>query len=319
MKVFIDDGSTNIKMAWINAEGQQQNFVSPNSFKAEWSAPFGVALPDNYVLDAVKYSFDPLSCSAIRTTDTLYQYSDINVIAIHHALHSSGIKPQLLDIEVTLPLSEYFDSDSQPNSVNIERKKNNVMRQVSHQHKPAFEINSVRVMPESIPAGVVELAKLDPMESLLIVDLGGTTLDIAQVRGQMAGITKVFCDPSVGVTMMTDTVMAIMATCGIRTSPLVANTFIEKRHDSEWLHQRIQEETHYQALMDAIQEKEATLKQRILRALAGFSGYSRVLVVGGGAEIIAPTIVKACEKICPVITTQSPQFDLVNGMLTLGV
>ncbi len=40
---------------------------------------------------------------------------------------------------------------------------------------------------------------MSPFESLLIVDLGGTTLDVAKVQGQLAGISQVFCDPHVGV------------------------------------------------------------------------------------------------------------------------
>ncbi|ENB28277.1 stbA family protein [Escherichia coli BCE030_MS-09] len=38
-------------------------------------------------------------------------------------------------------------------------------------------------MPESIPAGFKALADMSPFESLLIVDLGGTTLDVAKVQG----------------------------------------------------------------------------------------------------------------------------------------
>ena len=40
MKIHIDDGSTNIKLAWTE-NGERRNAISPNSFKSEWSAPFG--------------------------------------------------------------------------------------------------------------------------------------------------------------------------------------------------------------------------------------------------------------------------------------
>ena len=39
MKICIDDGSTNIKLAWTE-NGERRNAISPNSFKSEWSAPF---------------------------------------------------------------------------------------------------------------------------------------------------------------------------------------------------------------------------------------------------------------------------------------
>lgn len=44
MKICIDDGSTNIKLAWTE-NGERRNAISPNSFKSEWSAPFGGMQP----------------------------------------------------------------------------------------------------------------------------------------------------------------------------------------------------------------------------------------------------------------------------------
>ena len=211
MKICIDDGSTNIKLAWTE-NGERRNAISPNSFKSEWSAPFGGMQPANYMLDGVRYGFDPVSDRFVQTTDTQYQYSDVNVIAIHHALVKSGITPQEVDVVVTLPLSEYFDTNAQPDMANINRKKANVMRPVEYQNGEAFTIRNVRVMPESIPAGFKALADMSPFESLLIVDLGGTTLDVAKVQGQLAGISQVFCDPHVGVSLMADAVLSVMAT-----------------------------------------------------------------------------------------------------------
>ncbi|EIO97522.1 stable inheritance protein, partial [Escherichia coli TW09195] len=76
--------------------------------------------------------FDPVSDRFVQTTDTQYQYSDVNVIAIHHALVKSDITPQEVDVVVTLPLSEYFDTNAQPDMANINRKKANVMRPVEY-------------------------------------------------------------------------------------------------------------------------------------------------------------------------------------------
>ncbi|WP_250193290.1 plasmid segregation protein ParM domain-containing protein, partial [Escherichia coli] len=127
MKICIDDGSTNTKLAWTE-NGERRNAISPNSFKSEWSAPFGGTQPANYMLDGVRYGFDPVSDRFVQTTDTQYQYSDVNVIAIHHALVKSGITPQEVDVVVTLPLSEYFDTNAQPDIANINRKKANDAR-----------------------------------------------------------------------------------------------------------------------------------------------------------------------------------------------
>lgn len=40
MRIFIDDGSTNIKMLW-EQDGETFTHISPNSFKRGWSATFG--------------------------------------------------------------------------------------------------------------------------------------------------------------------------------------------------------------------------------------------------------------------------------------
>lgn len=61
MKIFIDDGSTNIKLAWLE-DGDVKTLISPNSFKPEWSfSLLDDAAPANYEIDGEKFSFDPLS------------------------------------------------------------------------------------------------------------------------------------------------------------------------------------------------------------------------------------------------------------------
>ena len=75
------------------------------------------------MLDGVRYGFDPVSDRFVQTTDTQYQYSDVNIIAIHHALVKSGITPQEVDVVVTLPLSEYFDTNAQPDMANNQPQK----------------------------------------------------------------------------------------------------------------------------------------------------------------------------------------------------
>ena len=64
----------------------------------------------------------------------------------------------------------------------------------------------------------------------------------------------------------------------MRTSHHIASTIIEHRHDEAWLRQHIHNDAHYASLMAVIREKEETLKQRVIRALAVFSGYGRVMV-----------------------------------------
>ncbi len=71
MRIFVDDGSTNIKLAWVE-DGAVKTLISPNSFKPEWSMTLQgltdstVPASANYEIDGEKYSFDQIEsgCSA---------------------------------------------------------------------------------------------------------------------------------------------------------------------------------------------------------------------------------------------------------------
>ncbi|WP_216078797.1 plasmid segregation protein ParM domain-containing protein, partial [Shigella sonnei] len=132
MRIFCDDGSTNVKLAWF--EGKTlKSAVSVNSFRHNWKVEgLGSSRTYNYLLDGRKYTYDPVSEDAISTTHIEYQYSDTNVLAVHHALLNSGIEPQEIDLTVTLPISEFYTADCQKNTLNIERKIRNLMREVGN-------------------------------------------------------------------------------------------------------------------------------------------------------------------------------------------
>ncbi len=55
---------------------------------------------------------------------------DVNVVAVHHALLTSGLPVSEVDIVCTLPLTEYYDRNNQPNTENIERKKANFRKKL---------------------------------------------------------------------------------------------------------------------------------------------------------------------------------------------
>lgn len=160
MKIFMDDGSTNIKMKW-EADGEIRQMISPNSFKPQWSVPFGAQPVFNYSMNGEQYSFDPVAADAVVTTNVAWQYSDVNVVAVHHALLQTGLVPCEVDITVTLPLSEYYNRDNQPDNEAIRRKEQSLMRSVTLNGGKTFTVRSVAVMPESIPAGFSVLQTMD--------------------------------------------------------------------------------------------------------------------------------------------------------------
>ncbi|HFQ7030057.1 TPA: plasmid segregation protein ParM [Yersinia enterocolitica] len=318
MRIFVDDGSTNIKLAWSDA-GTVKTLISANSFKPEWSFSLGDSAPANYEIDGEKYSFDPLSADAVRTTETRYQYSDVNVVAIHHALLQTGLAPQPIDVVVTLPLSEYLDNDNQPNKANIEKKKQNVKRAVAIQNGDGFTIRKVSVLPESVPAGFSVLAGLDDEDSLLIVDLGGTTLDASHVRSKMSGITKTFCDPKIGVSIITEALKnELAAHANTRVSSYQADNLIIHRDNPDYLAKRMPDAKQRAAVIASLQEHEKILVKRVIDALERFTGYTHVMCVGGGADIVAEAVKKATNVPADrFYRSESPQFDLVLGMVAM--
>lgn len=321
--IYIDDGSTNIKLAWLQ-EGKVETFISANSFKREFSFAFGVEgnnVPVNFECEGAQYSYDEVAAQTERTTETRYQYSDINAVAIHRALHAAGLNPGEVSVTVTLPLSEYLDSQNQPNKTNIDRKKSSVKRAVAAQGKSNFVITKVKVLPESIPAGIDVLHSLNTDESMLIVDLGGTTLDISQVKGRMTGISQVFCDERIGVSMVTEAIRDLLAG---ESSPLRANAhtaeklLISYHTDKSYLERVIHSEALRTKLVSRIQETEKALCKRVLEAVNRFSMFTHVMCVGGGAHIVANAVKEATGVPgANFHVSDKVQFDLVLGMLTL--
>lgn len=318
MKIFMDDGSTNIKMKW-EADGEIRQMISPNSFKPQWSVPFGAQPVFNYSMNGEQYSFDPVAADAVVTTNVAWQYSDVNVVAVHHALLQTGLVPCEVDITVTLPLSEYYNRDNQPDNEAIRRKEQSLMRPVTFNGGKTFAVRSVAVMPESIPAGFSVLQTMDPLESLLIVDLGGTTLDISQVTGRMSGITRIYGDSTIGVSLMTSAVRDVLRVARTHGSSYLADEMIIHRSDDSYLAARINDTTRLPEVKSTLTESENRLTKRVLNAVSSFEGYTHVMVIGGGAEIVAGAIREHC-GIRPerFFKTDSPQYDLVNGMFEIG-
>jgi plasmid segregation protein ParM len=161
MDIYCDDGSTNVKLAWFE-DGQMKTSVTANSFRHGWKvADFGSSAL-NYMVGALKYTWDSVSRDAVPTTNVEYQYGDLNLLAVHHALLNSGLEPQEVTLTVTLPLSEYYDQDCQKNEGNIQRKRENLLRELTVNKRERFTVADVVVMPESLPAAFSRLAQLKP-------------------------------------------------------------------------------------------------------------------------------------------------------------
>ncbi|ELY4112145.1 StbA family protein [Cronobacter turicensis] len=294
MNIYCDDGSTNVKLAWF-MNGEIQTTISPNSFRHGWKVADLVGNAFNYQVGPLRYSWDSVSRDAVPTTNVEYQYGDLNLLAVHHALLKSGLPPQPVSITVTLPLSEYYDQDCQKNEQNIQRKRDNLMRELRVNKREGFTITDVTVMPESLPAAFSRLAQLSPgpAETTLIIDLGGTTLDAGVIVGQFDDISAVHGNPGIGVSSVTRAAHAALRIAETETSSLIADEVIRRRKDRAFLNSIINDSSRIDYVVEKIEEAVITLGALVTNELARYRSVNRVLLVGGGAPLIENAVRQA--------------------------
>ncbi|HHR5849397.1 TPA: plasmid segregation protein ParM domain-containing protein [Providencia alcalifaciens] len=317
MKLYCDDGSTNVKLAWFDKQTLQTK-LSTNSFKKGWKIEgLGGKGTFNYELDGQKFTYDEVSEQAIRTTHIEYQYTDANVLAIHHALLSSGLEPQDIELVVTLPISEFYTADCQKNELNIQRKIENVLRPVKLNKGITFTIKGVEVMPESLPAVLTQLVNdnVGEFEKSLVIDLGGTTLDVGVIVGQFDGVSAIHGNSEIGVSMVTQAALSALKMASSDTSALVADELIKQRHNHQFVHQIVNDESKIPLVLETIESAIKQLGERVVDELSQFKNVNRIYLVGGGASLIEPAIRKAWHLIDDKITLlDSPQTALVEAI-----
>lgn len=291
MKIAIDDGSTNVKVSWIEQE-TLKTIISPNSFRRDWKS---AALRKdkqiyNYTIGTSKYTYDATSDKALSTTHIEYQYDDQNLLAVHHALLQTGLPPQPVSIIVTLPITEYYNADDcQKNEAKIEAKRKNLLREISLNKGELFEIADVQVMPESLPAILSTLigSGCSEFTKSLVIDCGGTTLDMGVVVGEFDDVSGIYGNNEIGVSMVTDAARKALATADSDSSYLVANELIKRRHDLNFVRDVVNDEAQIPVILNKIDTKIQELGAQVAYEAKKFAkNPNRVYLVGGGAPLI---------------------------------
>lgn len=317
MKVYCDDGSTTVKLAW-HENGKLRTSLSSNSFKNGWKVEgIGQGITYNYELEGKKFTYDEVSNLAIVTTHIEYQYTDVNVLAVHHALLNSGLKPQPVSLTVTLPISEFYTQECQKNELNIKRKIDNLMRPVRLNKGEVFTIEHVEVMPESLPAVFSRLVKdkVGRFEKSLVIDLGGTTLDVGVIVGQFDSVSAIHGNSSIGVSMVTNAALTALKMAASDTSSMVADALIKQRKDHDFVRQVVNDESKIALVLETIESAIASLGERVVDDLAEFRHVNRAYIVGGGAPLIESAVRAAWHHLgSKVVTMDSPQTSLVEAI-----
>lgn len=318
LTLAIDDGSTNVKVSWID-HGVLKTIVSPNSFRKDWksAALLSGQKVYNYSIGTTKYTYDATSDKALSTTHIDYQYGDLNLLAVHHALLQTGLTPCPVKIVVTLPITQYYNPDDcQKNEANIEAKRRNLMRDISLNKGELFQIVEVEVMPESLPAALSHLIQSNCNEFTrsLVIDCGGTTLDMGVIVGEFDEVSAIYGNNEIGVSMVTDVARKALASADSDASYLVANELIRRRHDLDFVRNVINDESRIPDILEKIENKIRELGEQVAGEAKKFAkNPNRVYLVGGGALLLEEAVRAAYPTLGDrVVVIDNPQCALAR-------
>lgn len=270
-----------MKLAWLE-NGNIKTHISPNAFREGWkSEAFNQVL--NFDIDGKKYAFDKGHNAILSTTNIAFQYSYLDLLAIHKALLTSTLSPQEIEITVTLPINEFFHQDGQKNMANIERKRDNVLRKVKVNNNQSFEIKSVFVMSESVPAVAEELKKDDvsPLEKSIIVDLGGTTMDCGIITGGELDVSEVYGNPSIGTRSVAIAIIKAMGIADSDINEYEANAILSSEDERKEISAIINNRSMIDHVMTEINNAIENYAKSVISQIEQLQKVNRIYLAGG--------------------------------------
>lgn len=319
--IFIDDGSTNVKLAWFESD-KLKNHISPNSFRLGWTVDIlGSKEKYNYEINGKKYTYAPTDHRVLKTTNLHFQYDTLDVIAIHHALETARFSAGEYNIVVTLPISEYYSSDNQRNIEKINKKVRNVKENVLLNGDNKFKFNEVSVLPESIPAVMRQLDIDDVLsiEKSLVIDLGGTTLDCGVITGKYDSVNSVHGNPEIGVSLVTEKVKSVLSTAHSETSDYIADIVIQNRDNDDLLKKIINDKNKISDVKKTIDDGCNILSSLVVSDIERYHYVNRIYLVGGGSHLIEKSVKEKFKHLGDrVKIIESPQLALVTEMALMG-
>ena len=144
-------------------------------------------------------------------------------------------------------------------------------------------------MPESLPAVLSTLVNSNCNEFTrsLVIDLGGTTLDMGIVVGEFDDVSAIYGNNEIGVSMVTNTVRKALAFADSDSSYLVANELIRNRHNKVFVSEVVNDESQIDMIHEKMNAKINELAKQVVTEAKKFAkNPNRVYLVGGGAPLI---------------------------------
>ena len=194
VKIIVDEGSSHIKAQEL---GKTDSFfimpsrvVSGHKASAETSTCIS---NQAYTINGQELSVSPDAENPQTTANGAeYQTSDTVTVLVHDALRQMGYGGKDVEIIVTLPITLFY-ARSGINTELIEKKKKQLMTHVENANGlPLANITSVSVRPEGISIAYdailddtgAQHEKLADIYKVLVIDIGGTTVDMALLNNK---------------------------------------------------------------------------------------------------------------------------------------
>lgn len=264
-----------------------------------------------YKTEGVEFTVgDMADAESARFND--YPFSPMNRAIVHHALRMAGLGGREVIIATGLPLSTYYKGDK-PNAEVIERKNASIMTEVvAMDGSPVAKIVSHRVCPEGLAAWVDYAVdddgkiRVDPSETVGVVDIGGRTTDCAVVLPGRR-IDHVRCGSAdVGVLNVVEQVrVALQKKFNVDIGGANVEKALRTRTVKMWGKQvDIGEE-----IDAAVAQTTDTVLREVNRRLGDGVDLDRILLVGGGAHVFK----NVADRYPNVHIPDEPEFANARG------
>lgn len=331
-KVFVavDAGSGNVALTF-ERDGQMVTQVTPALVRQGNQQTIASETTSSWVTDDRNYAVVKQGTDLVDTCDPDYQISAAHRVLVIDALARAGLTNCDVVLAETLPVNQFYADKGVIDHDRIEAKVKSLLTPVRNYNESvaAPRIVHVEVFPEAIPA-VVSAQADDPSlaeaQSLLVVDLGRFTCDLAVVDSELQVVSRRTTEN--GVHVMINRVHELLqdfeATSNNRIDaknlsiesidPIIRQGFIGSRLEAA-RHKRI-DVTHI--INQAAGELSEIIRSDIRKLHRNVRDIDAILLVGGGANYIAGKLHGLDDHTAEwhdvVITPDYPEMSIVRGV-----
>lgn len=315
--VAVDDGFAQTKLFGEDENGKHVKAIFRSSIKSgryglvEIS---GTGAVGSYETDGVFFTV----AESIETESTKFDgfhLSDFDRVLVNHALFNAGYGNKNVFLICGLPVDDYFLFDGNKNIEMIEKKKNNLKKEVLNSNKkPLANIKNIEVGSQALSAymdylldfeGVADEEKADG--SIAVVDIGGGTTDTCVivdgqfVDRQRTGTSKIG-------------MLDVYRNLGnlIKSNYKIHDNFTNKFLDKALRSKKITLMGEEIDLTSVVDEVISEFEGRVAREVEGKIGeggnLSKVLFVGGGSNVLRRVPVRGAKIV------EDPEFANARGL-----